>query len=94
MRKVKWSIRDDGNSTWGRHHHGNYVVLCTDCDGDGTEWSVWDRHKYEMEVPDDELWKRQPLAKGSIAPYGSDFEIGQAVAIEALDAIIRDRAQR
>lgn len=94
MRKVKWLIRDDGNSTWGRHYHGDYIVFCTDCDGDGTEWSVWLRSEYEIELPDDQLWKKQPLAKGSVAPRGSDFEIGQAIAIEALDAILRDRTDR
>lgn len=93
MRKVKWSIRDDGNSTWGKHYHGDYIVFCTDCDGDGTEWSVWLRAEYEQELPDDQLWKKQPLAKGSVS-HGNDFQIGQAISIEALDAILRDRAER
>lgn len=94
MRKVKWSIRDDGNSTWGKHYHGDYVVFCTDCDGDGTEWSVWERAEYELKMSDEDQWKKKPLAKGSVAPYGNDFEIGQAIAIEALDAILRDQTDR
>lgn len=94
MRKVKWSIRDDGNSTWSKHYCGDYVVFCTDCDGDGTEWSVWLRDEYEMKLPDEELWKRQPLAKGYVSPHGDDFEVGQAIAIEALDSLVRNRADR
>ena len=94
MRKVKWSIRDDGNSTWGKHYDGDYIVFCTDCDGDGTEWSVWLRDEYELELPDDKLWQKQPLAQGSVSPQGDDFEVGKAIAIEALDALMRNRADR
>jgi hypothetical protein len=100
MRKVKWSIRDDGNSTWGKHYCGAYVVFVTDRDGDFTDWEIWDRAEYDALCKaldsDDEraktnaTWKYRACAKGEIYVGMNEFTIGQAVAIEALDAIIRD----
>lgn len=97
MRKVKWSIRDDGNSTWGKHYHGDYVVTVTDMDGDGTEWEVWlkaDLEKSHRErEAGNELAHAKAIARGYVCVRTiEDFEVGQAVAIEALDAILRARA--
>jgi hypothetical protein len=106
MRTVKWSIRDDGNTQWGKHFHGDYVVTICDMDGDGTEWEVWLRREYdsinsisrEIERLGQEKWREHPrmpdpIAKGYVCVrVGDDFEAGKAIAIEALDAILRDRA--
>jgi hypothetical protein len=97
MRKVKWSIRDDGNSTWGKHKAGPYLVTVTDCDGDGTEWAVYltsdiDKAKRKRDQGDEDAYAHA-IAKGEVSVQAiDDFEIGQAVAIEALDAIIRARS--
>jgi hypothetical protein len=103
MRKVKWSIRDDGNSTWGKHCHGNYVVFVTDRDGDFTDWEIWYRDDHEKlskalnsddeQAKKDAVWKYRALATGEIHVGMNEFEIGQAVAIECLDAIVRDDAE-
>lgn len=92
MREVKWSIRDDGNSTWAKHYHGPYVVFVTDMDGDGTEWEIYLKADLEKSKRERDEGKQESfahaLAKGRVDHF-DDFEIGQAVAIEALDAIIR-----
>jgi hypothetical protein len=105
MRKVKWSIRDDGNSTWAKHYCDEYVVFVTDMDGDGTEWSVWLRSERETinAIAEEneriaDVFKRRrlpdPLTRGYVCVRTiDDFEIGQAIAIEALDRIIAARSQ-
>lgn len=40
MTYVRWQVRDDGNSTWAKHVRGPYAVYVTDCDGDGSTWSI------------------------------------------------------
>lgn len=103
MRTVKWSIRDDGNSTWCKHYHGDYIVFVTDCDGDVVEWEVWLRKDYEelsrivRRDPECRENVRLPQAqiKGEVTCGYDELAIGQAIAIEALDALLRDReAQR
>lgn len=103
MREVKWKIRDDGNTAWGKHYHGDYVVTICDMDGDGTEWEVWLRREYESinaiaernrGITDILKHERlpDPLARGYVCVRTlEDFDIGKAVAIEALDSIIRER---
>lgn len=94
VRKVKWSIRDDGNSTWAKHYHGPYVVFVTDKDGDATDWEVYLKADLEKAQKERDQGKLDavayPQANGRVEHF-DDFEIGQAVAIEALDAIIRAR---
>lgn len=97
-RKVKWSIRDDGNSTWGQHCHGDYLVTVTDMDGDGTEWNVWrqsdlEKAKREREQGNEHA-HANPIASGYVSVSAiEDFEVGQAVAIAALDAILAARSE-
>jgi hypothetical protein len=103
MRSVKWSIRDDGNTAWGKHYHGDYIVTICDMDGDGTEWEVWLRKEYDTireiaernrQIKEVSKWERlpDPIAKGYVCVRAiDDFEVGQAIAIEALDGIIRAR---
>jgi hypothetical protein len=101
MRTVKWSIRDDGNSTWCKHYYGDYIVFVTDCDGDLVEWEIWRRKDYaelgralklaEERDHDGTTRLPKPLIKGEVSCGYDDLAIGQAIAIEALDALIRDR---
>ena len=100
MRKVNWTIRDDGNSMWGIHYRCGYVLFVTDRDGDFTDWEIWRRADSDKlaaalsgdneKVKDDAVWRYRALAKGEVYVGMNEFEIGQATAIECLDAIIRD----
>lgn len=100
MRAVRWRIRDDGNSTFCRHYHGEFIVFVEDHDGDMVVWEVWYRRDYEAR---NRAWERDPdgargagrhfhpQAHGEVSCGWDELEIGKAIAIEALDAIIREK---
>lgn len=99
MRKVKWQYRDGRDGEFSKHYHGDYVVTVQDMDGDGTEWDVWlqadlEKARKERDAGNDRSYA-SPIAKGYVCPRAiDDFKISQVVAIEALDAILRVRAER
>jgi hypothetical protein len=98
MRDVKWKYRDGRDGERAEHYHGDYVVTVQDMDGDGTEWDVWikadlEKARKEREAGN-ELAHARPIAKGYVCVRAiEDFKIGKVVAIEALDAILRVRAE-
>lgn len=100
MRAVRWRIRDDGNSTFCRHYHGEFIVFVEDHDGDMVVWELWYQRDYKARSrafdrdPEGERgdWQRfSPIAHGEVSCGYDELEIGKAVAIEALDAYIRER---
>lgn len=96
MRKVNWIRRDGRDGDYAKHYRRGYVVTVQDMDGDGTEWGVWlvaDLEKAKAErAAGNDMAHARPVANGYVCVRAiEDFTIGQAVAIEALDGILRVR---
>lgn len=89
-----------GTADWdySEHYREGYTVTVQDLDGDGTEWNVWlnedlEKSRKEREAGN-KLAHAHSIAKGYVCVRAiDDFKIGQAVAIEALDGILRARAE-